>query len=166
MTLARIFPASADQSTRWLVLASLALNLFFTGLISALVVRHYVWAPSGSAATVDRSVAGRIDRLAATLPAEDAEKLRAEFRIQAAAVEETRAAYRRSQDAIRRTLRSEPFGVEAMRVAMTESRAARQTFDQSLHGVIAAAAARMSATGRNKLADWPPNSRTDGGTRR
>ena len=137
-----------------LVLISLALNLFFVGVFAAYVVRHYVSAPP-AAGVIDRSPAARIDRLAATLPASDAEKLRSEFRSQETSVEAARDGYRRSQDAIRRILRAEPFDPAAMRAAMADSRVARQAFDQVLHGVIAAAAAQMSNAGRNKLADWP-----------
>ena len=38
---------------------------------------------------------------------------------------------------------------------MSKTRSARQAFDQSLQDVVAAAAAKMTPAGRNKLADWP-----------
>ena len=108
-----------------------------------------------AATVIDRSPAARIDRLAATLPAVDAEKLRGEFRRQQAGVDAARDNYRRLQDVIRHTLRAEPFDPVAMRAAMAEARAARQAFDHALQGVVAAAAEQMSVAGRNKLADWP-----------
>jgi uncharacterized membrane protein len=137
-----------------LLLVSLALNLFFVGVGAAYVVRHYFSAPPAATA-IDRSPAARIDRLAATLPAADAEKLRGEFRRQQAGVDAARDNYRRLQDVIRQTLRAEPFDPAAMRTAMAEARAARQAFDHALQGVVAAAAEQMSVAGRNKLADWP-----------
>ena len=105
--------------------------------------------------SIDRSPAARIDRLAATLPADDAEKLRSEFRSRQATVDAARDNYRRLQDVIRRALRAEPFDPAAMRAAMADARAARQAFDQALQGVVASAAEQMSVAGRDKLADWP-----------
>jgi uncharacterized membrane protein len=137
-----------------LLLVSLALNLFFVGVGAAYVVRHYFSAPPAATA-IDRSPAARIDRLAATLPAADAETLRREFRSQQASVDAARDNYRRLQDVIRQTLRAEPFDPAAMRAAMADARVARQAFDQALQGVVAAAAGQMSVAGRNRLADWP-----------
>ena len=42
MTMTMTMP---DRSSRWLLIGSLALNLFFIGTIGALAVRHYVMAP-------------------------------------------------------------------------------------------------------------------------
>jgi uncharacterized membrane protein len=149
-------PAADDgRGSRWLVFLSLALNLFFVGVTGALAIRHYSAPPPALPAPIDRSVSGRIDRIAATLPTEDANLLRAEFREHAATVEALRGGYRHWQDEVRAMLRAEPFNVDAMRAAMAETRAARQAFDQSLHDLIAAAATKMSVAGRNKLADWP-----------
>jgi uncharacterized membrane protein len=151
-------PMPVARTSRWLVLISLALNLFFVGVAGALVARNYLSTPV-LVAVPDRSVASRIDRLAATLPPADAEKLRAEFRARLATVEPAREAYRRAQDTTRDILRTEPFDIGALRAAMAQARAARLVLDEALHGVVAAAAAQMSPAGREKLADWPPGSR-------
>lgn len=143
------------SSRRWLVFFSLALNLFFVGVTGALAIRHYTAPPPPQPAPIDRSVSGRIDRIAATLPTEDAALLRAEFRERAGTVEALRAGYRHWQDEVRGMLRAVPFNVDATRAAMAETRAARQAFDQSLQDLIASAATKMSVAGRNKLADWP-----------
>jgi uncharacterized membrane protein len=148
-----------DRATRWLVLASLALNLFFIAAGGTLLARHYLATPTGPA-PLDRSVAARMERIAATLPTADADILRAEYRAKATNVDGARATYRNAQDEVRRILRTEPFQAGAMRAAMSEQRAARQVFDQSLQDVVASAAARMSAAGRTKLAEWPPGQRT------
>jgi uncharacterized membrane protein len=150
---------TADRNSR-LLLVSLALNLFFVGAAGALAVRHYLAPPAATPVTLDRSVAARIDRLAATLPASDGDILRAEFRARSAPVEAAQRTYRQAQDRMRQALRAEPFEVEPLRAAMAETRAARPGFDQALQELIAAAAAKMSAAGRNKLADWPPRSRS------
>src|SRR3954447_12663328 len=100
-----------DRSSRWLVIGSLALNLFFIGTIGSLAVRHYVMPaqptaadrPRTAAARIERlfappaadrprTAAARIERLAAPLPAADAEKLRTAFRAREAAAENARGA--------------------------------------------------------------------------
>ncbi len=109
-----------DQTSRRIVLWSLALNLFFIGLVAALVVRLYIAPPA--AAPIDRSANGRIERIAAILPAADAEVIRAEYRAKAAPVDAARDDFERSVDAIRETFRAEPYDIEATRVAMAEAR--------------------------------------------
>lgn len=153
-----------DQTSRRIVLWSLALNLFFIGLVAALVVRLYIAPPA--AAPIDRSANGRIEQIAAILPAADAEVIRAEYRAKAAPVDAARDDFERSVDAIRETFRAEPYDIEATRVAMAEARARRQKFDLLLHDIIASAANKMSPTGRQKLADWSPPGRNTGTTNR
>jgi uncharacterized membrane protein len=133
---------------RWLLLGSLALNLFFIGMAVAIFVRQ--------PAPVDRSISTRVERLAATLPAPDAEILRRNYQSNRAAVDGARAAYESSRDAVREALQHEPFDAPAMRSAMTQTRAARQAFDQVLQAVIVAAAGEMSQAGRNRLATYSP----------
>jgi hypothetical protein len=43
-----------------------------------------------------------------------------------------------------------------MRAAMAQTRAARLTFDQTVQGVFADIAAKISPAGRQALANWPP----------
>ena len=158
MTMAPSLSLREDRASRWILLVSLGLNLFLIGAGGAFAARHY-FAPPVPTAPFDRSVAARIERLAATLPAHDGDILRAAYRANATAVDGARDVYRRAQDEARGILRSEPFDAEAMRAAMGRTRVARQGFDQLLQDVIAAAAARMTPAGRNKLADWPPTQR-------
>lgn len=159
MTIADTASTPGAAAPRWLLLASLALNLFFIGVAGAVLVRHYVAAPPAAGTAADRSDAARIERLAATLPAADADILRSQFASRRAAVDSARNVYRGAQETIRAALRGEPFSADAMRAGMAQTRAARQSFDQVLQGVILAAAAEMSPAGRNKLADWPPGPR-------
>src|SRR5262245_4823115 len=126
MTMVTSAGVGEDRASRWLVLGSLALNLFFVGAGGALLARHYLAPPAATPAPVDRTVSARIERLAATLPAADAEIVRAEYHANAANVEASRAGYRNAQDEVRRILRTEPFQGDAMRAAMTQQRAARQ----------------------------------------
>jgi len=151
MTIAQYAPAISRGSSRWLLLGSLALNLFFVGVALAVAVR----APAPPA--WDRNVFVRVERIAATLPPVDADLLRGQIQANRQLIEDSQTQYRSAQDQIRATLRHEPFDVEAMRAAMAKTRNARQAFDQVIQGVFAFSAAQMSPAGRSALADWPPN---------
>lgn len=152
MTVAQLAPSSMSRgSTRWLLLGSLALNLFFVGVAVAMAIR----APEPS--VWDRDVFVRVERLAATLPPADAALLRGGIDADRKAIEAAQMQYRSAQSDIRAVLRQEPFDAAAMRAAMSKTRAARQNFDQNLQGVFADAAAKMSPAGRRALADWPPS---------
>ncbi|HWE78128.1 MAG TPA: periplasmic heavy metal sensor [Pseudolabrys sp.] len=152
MSLAQFAPAAVGRgSSRWLLLGSLALNLFFVGIAVAMAVR----APSPP--TWDRSVFVRVDHVAATLPAPDADLLRGEINAHKAALQAAQSQYFAAREQIHEVLRSNAFKVEDMRAAMVKTRAARQNFDQIVQGIFADTAARMSHAGRLALADWPPN---------
>lgn len=149
-------PVGGDRPSRVILLISLALNLFLLGLISAGPVKLLFHHHQRGIIEPSRSAAERIDRLAATLPAEDADKLRAAFRTQQTTLESAHAAYRKAQESMRATLGAQPFDVSALRAAMTDLRAARQSLDTVLQDVIATAATEMSPAGRKKLAEWTP----------
>jgi len=144
--------APARNAPRWLLLGSLALNLFFVGIALAMAVRGPPPPPSW-----DRNVFVRVERLAATLPPADAARLRGEIDANRQALEAAQTQFHTAQDGIRQALRQEPFDLDAMRAAMTKSRAARQNFDQILQGIFADAASKMSQAGRQAMADWPPS---------
>lgn len=144
-----------DRSSRWLLIGSLALNLFFIGTIVSLAARHYV-IPSQPAATErPRTAAARIERLAAPLPAADAEKLRAAFRARASAAEAARDALNKAYERAQGVLKAEPFDAAGLRAALADARAARPAYDQAMQDILIAGASAMSAEGRAKLADWP-----------
>jgi len=150
MTIAQLAPAMTRGSSRWLLLGSLALNLFFVGVAVAMAIR----APAPP--TWDRNVFVRVERIAATLPPADADLLRGQINANRASIETMQTKYRAAQGVIRETLRQDPFDPAAMRAAMANTRAARQAFDQAIQGVFATTAAQMSSAGRQALADWPP----------
>jgi uncharacterized membrane protein len=156
MTVAHFAPTVARGSTRWLLLGSLALNLFFVGVALAMVIRE------PDAPSWDRNVFVRMERLSATLPSADAEKLRGDITNNHQQIEAAQTQFRGAQDQIRAALRKEPFDVNDLRAAMTQTRAARQNFDQILQGMFADAASKMSHDGRQALADWPPGRKTAG----
>jgi uncharacterized membrane protein len=146
----------ARGSSRWLLLASLALNLFFVGVAVAMAIR----APAPP--SWDRNVFVRVDRLAANLPPADGDLLRSQIKANREPIEDTQTKFRAAQNAIRAALRQEPFDVATLQTAMAKTRAARQNFDQTIQGVFAGAAGQMSPTGRRALADWPPGQKTTG----
>jgi uncharacterized membrane protein len=146
----------AGGSSRWLLLGSLALNLFFVGIAAAMFVR----APAPP--SWDRNVFVRAERIAASLPTADADVLRGQIKTNHETIEDAQTKYRAAQDGIRAALRQEPFDVTAVPTAMAKARLARQNFDQAIQGVFAVSAAQMSQAGRNALADWPPGRKTAG----
>jgi uncharacterized membrane protein len=150
MTMAQIAPAVTRGSSRWLLLGSLAINLFFVGVVLAIAVR----APALPA--WDRNVFVRVERLAGTLPPTDADLLRGQITANRDTIEDSQTKYRSAQAAIRETLRQDPFDAAALLAAMAKTRAARQNFDQAIQGAFASTAAQMSSAGRHALADWPP----------
>jgi uncharacterized membrane protein len=159
MTATHFEPAVTRGSSRWLLLGSLALNLFFVGAAVALLIR------SPAPPAWDRDVLVRVERVAASLPPSDADLLRGEIKNNRAAIEDAQTKYRGAQDVIRDALRQDPFDPETMRAAMTKTRAARQAFDQTVQGVFAGAASRMSSAGRHALADWPPDRKSSSNQR-
>ncbi len=107
---------------RWLLLGSLALNLFFVGAAGAVAIRYSGPVPLTPIARIDHSLAGRLDRIAAKLPPGDAEVLRAQLRDEELKVAAAEADLRLSQEEVRKTLRAQPFDAEAVRTAMAASR--------------------------------------------
>ena len=154
MSIAHALPSPARGSSLWLLLGSLALNLFFVGVALAMIIR----APAPS--YWDPNVFVRVERLAATLPPADAEILRSQINANHAAIEDTQTKYHSARQHIHEILRQEPFDVAAMRAATAQTRAARLNFDQTIQGVFADIAAKISPAGRQALANWPPGRRT------
>ena len=146
-------PGISRDGSRLIALAA-------AGLAGAqLVLRWHCHRHDGAIAGApswDRNVFVRVERLAATLPPADADILRGEINTNRTAIENAQAAYHAAQDSIHKVLRQEPFDAEAMRAAMAKTRAARLDVDQTIQGVFAVIAAKISPAGRQALANWPP----------
>ena len=155
MSIAQLAPTMTRGSSRWLLLGSLALNLFFIGVVAALAIRS-------PAPAWDRDVFVRVERIASSLPPADAEILRGRIQASRADIEAAQTKHRAAQDIIREALRAQPFDADALRAAMANTRAARQAFDQTIQAMFAGSAAQMSQAGREALADWPPGRKTAG----
>ena len=154
MTVAQYAPTVTRGSSRWLLLGSLALNLFFVGVALAMAIR----APAPPA--WDRNVFVRVEHIADTLPPADADLLRGQINANRQLIDDAQRQYHSAQDEIHETLRHEPFDVNAMRAAMAKTRNARQAFDQVIQGVFAFSASQMTPAGRKALANWPPSRKT------
>lgn len=139
---------------RGLLLVSLVLNVAFMGAAGAVAFRYSGAAQLTSVMHFSHSMTSRLNEAAATLPSHDAELLRFELGADAREVATAQADLRLSREALRKTLRAEPFDPEAMRAAMAADRQAHENFELVLHDVIATAVAKMSVVGRNKLADF------------
>jgi uncharacterized membrane protein len=149
MSVAQLAPSVETRgSSRWLLLGSLALNLFFVGVAVAMAIR----APAPSA--WDRNVFVRVERLSATLPQADADLVRGQMQAHHTAIEDAQNMYYAARDQIRETFRQDPFKPDAMRAAMAKTRAARQNYDQVIQDVFADVVDKMSSAGRHALADW------------
>jgi uncharacterized membrane protein len=156
MSIAQAFsPGTRSAGPRWLLLGSLALNLFFVGIAAAMAIRGPASPPRW-----DPDVFVRVDRLAAALPQADGDLLRGAFQANHERVARAQNAYYDARRAIHETLRQDPFKVDDMRAAMAQMRAARQNYDQVIQDVFTGAAIRMSASARHAVADWRPDSRS------
>jgi uncharacterized membrane protein len=84
---------------RWLFVTSLALNVFFVGAAGAVVIRYSGagTVPLSNVAQIYRDVANRLNEIAASLPAADAEVTRAELRANAEKVASAQADLRLSR---------------------------------------------------------------------
>jgi uncharacterized membrane protein len=149
MSIAHALPSTARGNSRWLLLGSLALNLFFVGVALAIAIR----AP-GPPPRWDPDVFVRVERLAATLPPADADIMRGAFQTNHDAIERAQTKYHAARDHIHETLREDPFKIDELRAAMAETRTARQDYDQVIQGVFAGIAAKISSAGRHAVANW------------
>lgn len=148
---------SRDRASRFLLIGSLALNLFFVGTAGALTARHYMMPSEPAPVERVHTAAARIERLAAPLPAADAEKLRAAFRERQAAAEGARDALNAAFKRVQAALRAEPFDPAQLSAAFSAVHAVRPAYELAMQQIIAAGAQAMSHEGRSKLAEWPPS---------
>jgi uncharacterized membrane protein len=142
---------------RYLLLGSLTLNLVFAGAAGALAVQRSSTPPALQPVVGMKGggVAQRFDRIVASLPPSDARIMRTEFHSEAVRLAVAEAQIRLSKEAVRDSLRAQPFNPAAVRNAMAETSAARDSFYQLVNTVVTSATTKMSPAGRETLADWP-----------
>mgnify|MGYP001601738606 CR=1 FL=1 len=147
--------ALSGTRARYLLLGSLTLNLVFAGAAGAVAFQHATKLPPLQPIVgMDRGVEQRFGRIAAALPANDATILRADFHAQAIQLTTAETQVRLSEQAIRDSLRAQPFDPAAVRAAMAQSSQAKDRFVELVHETVAGATAKMSPAGRQALADW------------
>jgi uncharacterized membrane protein len=139
---------------RALLPISILLNVALMGAAGAVAFRYTGTVPLTNVMRARHNMMARLNEIASTLPSPDADLLRAEIGADAREVAAAQADLRLSHEAVRNTLRAEPFDAEAMRAAMAVDRQAHENFELVLHDVIASAVGKMSLVGRNKLADF------------
>jgi uncharacterized membrane protein len=140
---------------RYLLMGSLTLNLLLAGAVGAVALQHSSAAPLQPVVGIKHGMVDHLDRVAASLPANDAELMRTQLLADARKLAAAETEVRLSQEAVRDRLRAEPFDPAALRAAMAQTGAAREQFYQILHDALAAVMAKMSDAGRKRLADWP-----------
>jgi hypothetical protein len=147
--------ALSGTRARYLLLGSLTLNLVFAGAAGAVALQHATKLPPLQPVVgMNRGVEHRFDRIAAALPANDANIIRAEFHTQAIRLATAETQVRLSEQGVRDSLRAQPFDPAAVRTAMAETSQARDRFLELVHETVASATAKMSPAGREALADW------------
>ena len=93
MTMSLLPKLDGASRVRWLFVTSLALNVFFVGAAGAVAFRYSGagTVPLFNVAQINRDVANRLNEIAASLPAADAEVLRSELRANAEKVASAQA---------------------------------------------------------------------------
>jgi uncharacterized membrane protein len=148
--------ALSGTRARYLLLGSLTLNLVFAGAAGAVAFQRATKLPPLQPIVgMNPDVEQRFDRIAAALPPNDATIMRAEFHVQAIRLATAETQVRLSDQAVRDSLRAQPFDPAATRTAMARSSQAKDRFFDLVHETIAGATAKMSPAGRKALADWP-----------
>jgi uncharacterized membrane protein len=141
--------AMPGGSLLWVLLVSIALNLFFGGWLGARAARDQ-WA------TAPQPTKMRIEELAGTLPAADGALLRQSFATDGEEIAAARTTFHDAQEAVRKSLRAQPFDAAAFETATATMRERRVVLEVALHRALLRAAAKMSSEGRVALSQWPP----------
>ncbi len=149
--------ASAGRARRWLLIASLALNVFFIGGLVSVASHRFTRPPPTPA---DRTLEARIDRLTNSLPPQDAALLQTQFKAVEATVERARQASRDAQQNVRVALTAPTFDPDAATQALGALREARERIWIEIHSALVKAAIAMSPEGRERLARWIPSGET------
>ena len=132
---------------RWLLPASLALNLFFIVLA---VRNHPFWHPH------PMDPGHIVDFMKPNLPPADAEILQKSFADHKAAMDEAHKASQGLPDKIRAALQANPFDPDALRQALKDGQANHQVIEDNMAVSLVDAATKMSPEGRAELAARHP----------
>lgn len=136
----------SSKPTLWLLVASLALNVF----LGVVIGTHLLTPPPPP--RPERM----IEEMAEALPAADARILREVLNAKRDTLAEGRGDPRQFHERFRQILLTEPFDMEAFKRLESEFRANREHVGTVLGGILAEALPRMSPEGRKALADFRP----------
>lgn len=138
---------SRSISMKWVLTASLALNVF---LATVLVVVYRPQHPPPP------DIADIAERIAETLPPADAVILREIVAARAPAIESGKHSLRGFPDRVRAVLGKEDFDPEALRPLFSDFIAVHQRMDEAVAALVIEAATRMSPQGRAAISRWRP----------
>lgn len=130
---------------RFLLPVSLAVNAFLGAL--ALMQWHRPPPPPPESMVED---------MARPLPAADADLLRQSFARHLPPSDRRPPPFEDMLIGLRAALAADPFDPERLRTVFREGRAGRDRMDDAMEAAVVEAAARMSAAGRHRLAEWRP----------
>src|ERR1700734_2236074 len=100
-----ILPGREGGRLRWLLVGSMALNLFFVGAAGAVAFRYSSPMPLTTVAHIGHTLTGRLDPTQTGLPAAAAEILGGEIMQDANKIGAAKADLRLSQEDVRKSLR-------------------------------------------------------------
>jgi uncharacterized membrane protein len=142
---------------RWLLPASLALNLFF----AVLAFRHHPFLHPHPP-----DFGHVVDFMKPNLPPADAEILQKSFEAHKAAMDDARKAGQDFPEKIRAALTASPFNPDALKQALKDGQAGHQGMEDAMAAAFVEAATKMSPEGRAALAarhQFGPGMRGPGG---
>lgn len=134
------------------LMASLAVNLLFVGVVGVWAVRPMFRGPPQAPEF------GRvIERMTHRLNDSDAAILKRAYDERRDEMTRLTGSVRDARQKVRRALQADPFDPVALKSAMDEVRAARSAVEEAIQDVMRSGAASMSADGRRTLARGPRN---------
>lgn len=144
---------------RFVLIGSLALNLFFVGMAGVWAVKPFWRSHFGPPPPpIAENLA---ERMSARLPEGDKVILREAVQKRQDEIRAHMKTARGAQRDIRRSLRADPFDPDAFTAASNRARAERDAAQIAMHQAMREAAIVMSAEGRARLAQPPRGSRGD-----
>lgn len=131
----------------WLLVASLAVNVF----LGATVGTHLLREPKGPPRPGQM-----LEDMAGALPPADAQILRQAMEVHREELRPEDDNPQQQHEKMRRILAADPFDLDAFKQFTSEFRARRDRVGETIGNVLADALPRMSREGRKRLADMPP----------
>jgi uncharacterized membrane protein len=128
---------------RWLLPASLALNLFFV----VLAFRHHPFLHPHPP-----NAGNIVDFMKPNLPPADADILQKSFEAHKAAMDEAHKASQDFPEKIRTALTATPFNPDALKQALKDGQAGHQVMEDAMASALVDAVTKMSPEGRSALA--------------